>query len=137
MADLTRLNIAIDEIAAYMKRIENMNLKTEKDIDDIRFDAASMVLFSMINKTIDLAEEVVKIRDLGVPTKYRDLLEFIRRGKIISEERERKIADLIILRNNFAHRYERITKKDLLKIIKDISEIKKFIEDIKKEFSKK
>jgi len=132
MADLEKLSILIDEILGYFNRLENIKIKSERDLDDLKFDASSMVMFSLLNKTIDLAEEVVKSENLGMPMKYRDLFEMLERKKIISAEINRKMSDLIILRNILSHRYEKITKKQIISAIKDIQEIKKFIESIKK-----
>ena len=47
-----------------------------------------------------------------------------------------KLSDLTIMRNNLAHRYERITKIKLVHTVKDMKEVKDFTEDIIKYFRK-
>jgi len=136
MADLEKLSIIIDEIKTYLARLEKLRIKSEKDLDDLKFDAVSMIIFSTMNKTIDLAEEVVKAKNLGMPFKYRDLFEFLEKEKIISKKRKEKLSDLTIMRNNLAHRYERITKIKLVHTVKDMKEVKDFTEDIIKYFRK-
>jgi len=136
MVDLERLSILIDQIGEYFIRLDNMKIKTEKDLDDLKFDASSMVLFSLINKTIELAEEVVKSENLGMPLKYRDLFEMLRNKKVISKEMEESLSNLVILRNVLAHRYEKIDKRRIILAIKKSQEIKKFIEIIKKYYKK-
>jgi len=136
MADLEKLSIIIDEIKTYLARLENIKIKSEKDLDDLKFDAVSMIIFSAMNKTIDLAEEVVKIKNLGMPFKYRDLFEFLEKEKIISKRRKDKLFDLTIMRNNLTHRYDKITKAKLIHTIRDMKEIKEFAEDIMRYFRK-
>lgn len=136
MYDLEKLSMIMDEIEMYIARLERIGINSKEDLNDLKFDASSMICFSMLNKVIDLAEEIVKERDLGTPFKYRDLFKMLNSVKIIDEKMAEEIGDMIILRNKFAHRYGKITEKELLEFIKNIEKIKDFVKCIKEEVKK-
>jgi len=132
MADLEKLSIIIDQINGYVTLIEDMKIKSPKDLDDLKFDAISMRIFSLLNKVIDLAEEVVRNENLGMPMKTRDLFEMLKNKKIISKEMEETVADLVLLRNTFAHRYDKVESAQIISFLKKINEINKFVETIRR-----
>lgn len=133
MYDLERISIIIDDINMYVGKIERMQILSMKKLDDLIFDACSMNCFSLLNKLLDLAEEIVKGKDLGTPFKYRDLFEMLASAKIIDGKLAEEIGDMIILRNRFSHRYDKITEKELVKFVKDIKKIKVFLNKIELE----
>ena len=103
MYDLERINIIMKDIETYLKKLESLKIKSEGDLkDDRNFYASSMLIFSAINRSIDLAEQIVKDRGLGSPIEYRELFDMLERGKIISSQTAEKIKDLIILRNKIS-----------------------------------
>ena len=136
MYDLEKIGIIIDDINMYIRKIEGMDLLSMKKIDDLHFDACSMNCFSLLNKLIDLSEEIVRSRDMGTPFKMRDLFNMLASAKIIDTKMASDIGGMIILRNRFSHRYDIITEKELLKFIKDINKIKGFVKKIEKEAKK-
>lgn len=132
MLDKERISIIIEEINKYFKEIEDMHINSLKDLDVVKFRAASMNIFSIINKTIDLAEEIAIKSNLGFPSEYKELFTLIRRQKIITEQEEEKLKNLVILRNKISHRYGVINEKDVFNALKELEIVKKFIEKIKK-----
>lgn len=131
MIDKERIVVIIEQMRMYLSQIEQMNLK---DMNDDIFDALSMRIFSLLNKTIDLAEEIVKGEELGMPMKTRDLFEFLKNKKIISVVLEGKLGDLIILRNAISHRYERVDKKQIVGIAKDLINVREFVDIVRKRY---
>ena len=131
MLDKVRISVIIEDINKYFKEIQEMKIRDIKDLNTIKFRAVSMDIFSIINKTIDLAEEVASKTSFGFPSEYRELFTILKQAKIIDEKIEEKMKDLIILRNKIAHRYGVITKEDILKALKKINIIKDFIKKIK------
>lgn len=136
MYDLERLNLIIDDINMYIGKIERMDILSMKKIDDLIFDACSMNCFSLLNKVLDLSEQIVKGRDLGTPFKYRDYFDMLSSVNIINRKLGEKIGDMIILRNKFSHRYDKITEKELLNFVKDVKNIKVFVGKIEEEVRK-
>lgn len=136
MYDLERLSLIIDDINMYIGKIERMDILSLKKIEDLIFDACSMNCFSLLNKVLDLSEQIVKGKDLGTPFKYRDYFDMLTSVKIIDSKLGEDIGDMIILRNRFSHRYDKITEKELIKFVKDIGKIKTFVSKIEKEIRK-
>ncbi|RZN42852.1 MAG: hypothetical protein EF813_01060 [Methanosarcinales archaeon] len=72
MFDLEQLTKIMSDIYRYLDDLEKIEPKDLSDLDDIRnFYAVSMILFTLINRTIDLGDEIVTSRNLGVPGTYR------------------------------------------------------------------
>lgn len=131
MYDKERINVIIEDMRGYLEELRNMDIKRIEDIDNIKFRAASMVIFSVINKTIDLADEIVRAGNMGFPSEYKELFTSVRRAKIIDEKMENKLKDLVILRNKISHRYNILKKEDIFKALKEINVVKDFIEKLK------
>lgn len=136
MYDLERINLIIDDVNIYIRKIEDMRLLSMDKIDDLHFDACSMNCFSLLNKLIDLSEEIIRGRGMGTPFKYRDLFDMLASAKIIDERLARDIGNMIILRNRFSHRYNVITEKELLNFVRKIGKVKMFVKCIEEEVRK-
>ena len=136
MYDKEKIILIIEDIEKYFNEIENMRIKKESDLDIIKFRAASMDIFSIINKTIDLSEEVVSSKNLGFPMQYKDLFTFLVQSKIIDKKLSEGLKELIILRNKISHRYGAISEKEIFEAIKKIEIVKDFIKSIKREVLK-
>jgi len=136
MYDLERLSLIIDDINMYIGKIERLDILSLKKIDDLIFDACSMNCFSLLNKVLYLSEEIVRERDLGTPFKYRDYFDMLTSVNVIDIKLGKKIGNMIILRNKFSHRYDKITEKELLSFVKNIKNIKLFVGKIEEEVKK-
>lgn len=134
MYDIERVNTVIEEIKGYLLELKQIDLKNN---DKIQFYAGSMIAFTIINKTIDLAEIIVKSKNLGYPLQYKEYFKFIRQAKIIDKKMEDNLVDLIIFRNKISHRYGDIGEKDIIKISGKINMIEDFIQAIIKETKNK
>ncbi|MEK6827020.1 MAG: HepT-like ribonuclease domain-containing protein [Nanoarchaeota archaeon] len=127
MHDKEKIMIIIEDIEMYLKKLENMKIKSQEDLkNDLNFYASSMLIFSAINRIIDLGDEVVKEEHLGYPTEIKEIFVLLLNKKIINKAMETKLKDLIISRNKLAHRYGAIKTEDIFKIIKEIKIIKEF-----------
>ena len=82
MFDLEQLTKIISDIYRYLDDLEKIEPKDLSDLDDIRnFYAVSMILFTLINRTIDLGDEIVTSRNLGVPGTYQEIFSLLERVK--------------------------------------------------------
>ena len=65
MFDPERLTKIISDIYRYPDDPEKMEIKYPRDLNDIRnFYAVSMLLFTLVNRDIDLGDEIVTSRNL-------------------------------------------------------------------------
>ena len=91
-----------------------------------------MLLFSIINSTIDIADNLKFWKKLGKTSTYYEIFEVIYNNNLINEELFRKLTYLISQRNILAHDYGQFNKKDLIDIRNNIYCICDFIEIVKK-----
>ena len=131
MIDKEKKQIIIKKIESYFKEIEDMNIKNIKDLNLVKLRAVSMDIFSIINLTIDLGNEIIFSLNMGFPSEYKEIFTIIRRKGIIDEKLENELKDLIILRNKISHKYGDLTEKEIFDSIKKINVVKDFIKKIK------
>ncbi len=133
MRDLERIELIIQDIEVYRKKLKDFNIKTKKDLDDDKnYFSSSMLVFNIINRLIDLAEEVVRQKNLIVAFKYKDFFDSLLQAKLISKKTSEECKELIALRNKISHRYGKVTKEEILKSIQKVNVIENFIEELKK-----
>jgi uncharacterized protein YutE (UPF0331/DUF86 family) len=82
MFDLERLTKIISAIYRHPDDLEWIELTDTRDLDYLKnFYAVSMILFTLINRVIDLGDEIVTSRNLGVPGTYREIFNLLERGR--------------------------------------------------------
>ncbi len=60
MYDLEKITIIIADMEKYFEDMEKLGIRKIEDLDDIKnFYSVSMLLFAILNKAIDLGEEIV------------------------------------------------------------------------------
>jgi len=132
MFDLERLTKIISDIYRYLDDLERIEIKDLRDLDDIRnFYAVSMLLFTLVNRAIDLGDEIVTSRNLGVPGTYREIFTLLERGKVIDKELASDLSNLVYRRNILAHEYYNLTEEDVFGIYRRTPVIRKFVERVK------
>lgn len=132
MYDKERIGKIISDIERYYNDLESIDIKSLKELEDKRnFYSASMLLFSIINRVIDLGEEVVAANNLGTPSTYKDIFFLLWKGKIIDTKIKTELSELASYRNLFSHEYYNFTEKDVLDGIKRIAITKDFAKGIR------
>jgi len=72
--DLDRMGIIMADIERYLRDFRELKIERVGDLQDKKtFYAASMILFSLLNRVIDLGNEVVMAKSLGIPATYREI----------------------------------------------------------------
>ncbi len=123
----------IKDIEMFSKDLESTNVKNIEDLKSKeKFYATSMMLFSIINRAIDLGDEVVSDKKLGAPETYRDIFYFLEKEKIIDSKLRQEFSSLIHFRNLAAHEYQNFTDKDVFEAMKKIRAAKIFVNAVKK-----
>lgn len=136
MYDKERIGITVRNIRDYFKRLDDVKVRSVSDLDDFKFDVISMRIFFIINKTIDLAKEVVISNNFGFPKSYKEIFTLLKKGKLINKKQENDLAKLVILRNKISHRYEGLDEEELFKARNGLKKVvEDFIKIVIKEMS--
>ncbi|HIH23191.1 TPA: DUF86 domain-containing protein [Candidatus Micrarchaeota archaeon] len=101
-----------ERIAAIIKGIEQNLTDSEERFKDgevfndrIRFDAGCMSVFQSINRSIDLAEELISLFRLQIPGSYNDSFDILKKAKIINVTEETPLqADGVYLIRSQLHK---------------------------------
>lgn len=132
--DKERISIIIKGIEKNLGEVEE-RLKEKGDFSDkIKFDAGCMSIFHAINRSIDLAEEMIMIKRMAVPGSYFDSFDILKDAKFINESICEEMKKLVRYRNLISHEYYNITPADVKKLLRRIHVIDEFLEAIKKQF---
>jgi uncharacterized protein YutE (UPF0331/DUF86 family) len=86
-----------------------------------------MILFSILNRAIDLGDEIVKAKKLGYPLEIKEIFSLLADKEIIDKKLEEKMKDFVILRNKFSHRYGAINREDVFRLIHEMVFVNEFV----------
>ena len=132
MYDRERVGKILSDIERYFSDLESLNVKTPKDLEDKRnFYSVSMVIFSIINRAINLGEEAVTANNLGTPSTYKDIFYLLGKAGIINERMKNELSELSSYRNVFSHEYQNLTEKDVYNALLEMSAVRDFVKRIK------
>jgi len=138
MYDIERITRTVADIEKYLRELDECNINSKEDLLDTKtYHAASMIIFTILNKVIDLGNEVIATEQLGAPNRYQDIMHILAKAGVMNLQESDQISELIKKRNLIAHFYDDLTEQELLNMIKNISIIQTFIERIKKRASEK
>ncbi|HIH37987.1 DUF86 domain-containing protein [Candidatus Woesearchaeota archaeon] len=130
-ADRERLAKIIGDIEKYFADLEVLDLRRQDLSEKRNFYAASMLLFSLLNRMIDLGEELVFMKKLSIPDSYKMIFTLLARGKIISQSQATKLIDLVHARNLLAHEYQDFGEEEVWEILQQVVVIKEFVDSAK------
>ncbi len=133
MYDIEKIIRIIKDIENFERELREMNVKSSSDLGKSEKKyAVSMVCFAVLNRAIDLGQEILVKEDYSIPSKYGEIFTSLSKAGVMNIEEAKKINELIDLRNVIAHTYFELTNKQLMKIVDNINLIDKFIEKVKK-----
>ncbi len=95
-----------------------------------------MLCFSILNRALDLGQEILVKEGKGMPDRYADVFNDLAKAGIMNEKEAKGINKLIDFRNVLAHAYFELKEKDIFKIVKNINLIDSFVEKVKKKVRK-
>ncbi|MDI6737776.1 MAG: DUF86 domain-containing protein [Nanoarchaeota archaeon] len=136
MYDIERITKIIADIERYFKDMEKLNVKSA-DMSSEQFYSLSMLLFALLNRAIDLGNELIKANDLGLPISYKEIFIILGKNKLISRELEVGLVSLSGLRNVLSHQYYDVTKERIFGAYKKIDAVMEFSKAVKKLMLKK
>ena len=130
--DREQVTKIIADIERYTKDLHELGISGRDDLEDRRnLYALSMLLFSIINRAIDLADEVVITNRLGMPSSYTEIFTLLSRKGFIDRELGDQMAALVFYRNMIAHQYDDLTDDDLYSLFERLGTISRFVERMK------
>ena len=132
MYDIERIGKIISDIEKYLRDLEGLDIRGAKDLADKRnFYATSMVLLSILNRAIDLGEEIVMANNLGMPSTYKEIFRLLVKNNLINTNLGEGLSNLVFYRNLLSHEYYELTERDVFAVSKKINVVKKFAERTK------
>ncbi len=133
--DKRRVGKLFADLERYFKDLRELNIKDIGQLDDKRnFYSLSMLLFSILNVVIDLGEEIIKVKGLGIPTTYREIFLIIGNSGLIDKTLCERIANLMYFRNLLAHEYYSFDKNKIFSLYQKLYLVEQFIKEVKKIF---
>ena len=137
MLDLERIEFIIEDVNFLISKLESFEIKKLDDLkDDKNFYSSSMVIFSILNRCVDLAEQIVEGKKIGFAMKYRDFFKMLEDKNILSKETSEEIQELIIKRNKISHRYFSVTKEELFDVLNKLPVVRRFIQEVQESLKK-
>lgn len=127
--DITRIAKAIADIERFSKDLQICN--KEQLGDSKTYYAASMLLFALLNKSIDLGDMIVQGGDLGFPNTYKDIFAILVKHSVITKEMGERLSELVYYRNLLSLEYEDVKESDVRTLWKKIGIVQDFILRIK------
>jgi uncharacterized protein YutE (UPF0331/DUF86 family) len=125
---------ALSDIEKYFSDLESFGISSMSDLKGLeKYYASSMVLFSLVNRIIDLAQEIVISRKLGMPGSYREIFGILAERGIIDPKMFDLMKRYVALRNRLSHEYQRINGKELFNGIRDAGALRDVVSRLKKE----
>ncbi len=130
MYDLEKIGKIIADTEHYFLDLDKLKIESSK-MSRERFYSLSMLLFALLNRGIDLAQEIIRERKLGMPTSYREIFQILEKDKLIPVPLSKELQYLVSQRNVLAHEYFNITEQTIYSIFRRIKAIKDFIKIVR------
>lgn len=136
MYDVQRIGNIIADIEKYAKELKVYSIKNRADLKDSKnYHAASMVLFAILNKVIDLGNEIISAENLGAPNTYQDIMPRLAKANMLNNSQARELNKLLQLRNVLAHFYQDMSEKDLFDALQKMQLVEDFVLLVRKRIS--
>jgi uncharacterized protein YutE (UPF0331/DUF86 family) len=130
--DREQVSKIVSDIERYTKDLEELGIKGREDLEDRRtLYALSMLLFTIINRALDLADEIIITNRLGMPQSYKEIFDILRRRGFIDRKLADEMARIVFYRNMIAHQYDDLTDDDLWSLSERLGTILSFVDRMK------
>ncbi|KAF5426940.1 hypothetical protein C5S39_14250 [Candidatus Methanophagaceae archaeon] len=130
---MIRLASLISRIVRHKDKAKE--LKEQNISDYFVFNTLAMECFQAVNSAIELGELVVSEKNLGFPSRYREIFELLYNAKMISKKTLESFKRLVFLKNLIAHEYYMITDEELAEMATLLGCLDELIANAKKELN--
>lgn len=138
MYDKERITKIIADIEKFQREIDELNIQKKENLQSLeKRHAAAMISFGILNRIIDLGQEILIAEKRGMPSRYADIFIELSKAGVMNKAEAQKMNELIELRNIIAHTYFELEEKDIWRLVQGKSKVSKFIEQIKRRIAKK
>lgn len=131
MYDLERVGKIVADIERYFVDVEKLKV-TGASMSRERFYSLSMLLFAILNRALDLGQELVRGRKLGMPGSYKEIFQLLEREKVIPADLSRQLQYLASQRNVLAHEYFDVTEESIFQVYTKIGAAKELVNIVRK-----
>jgi uncharacterized protein YutE (UPF0331/DUF86 family) len=131
MYDINKINRIIDDINRFFIDLERIKLDEKSIKDSTNLHGGAMLIFGIINRTIDLSEEILVKNDLPMPSAYHECFPALGKAGLLDKKLSSELESLAKERGLFAHHYYDTKTNKVLKLSKDIYVAKQFIDKVK------
>lgn len=129
--DMERISSIISDITRYQSDLLDLGISSIDELADKRtYYAASMILFALLNRTIDLGNEIILAHGFGIPSTYRDIFTILEKEKVIEPGLANKMSGLVFYRNLLSHEYHGIDQEKVFLLMGRVSDILVFTHKI-------
>jgi uncharacterized protein YutE (UPF0331/DUF86 family) len=133
MYDTERITRIIRDIDKYFADLGELNLDSVEDLGDMRnYHAASMLLFTLINRAIDLGNEIIVANNYGMALSYGEIFTILEKKGRIQKKNASELLFLVRSRNKLSHQYQDLSAEEIFKVCGCIGAVKEFCEGVKK-----
>lgn len=133
MTDKERVARLLSDISRWTAELQSYHITDVRHLKDSKtYFAASMLSFQILNAVLDLCDEVITAKNLGVPSTYKDIFWLLERGGIITAAIRQQIWSIVKYRNMLAHEYGEVSEKDVLSIVQRLDTLQKFVSQLKR-----
>lgn len=121
----------INDINRFFRDLDAIGLDEKSlDVPD-KLHSSSMLILGIMNRAVNLAEEIIVKNDLEMPTAYHECFPNLAKAGLIDKKLAGELEALVKKRGLFAHHYYDVNKKEVLQAKKDVYVVKKFVEKVK------
>jgi len=135
MVDEERVLSKIAELRGYLKKLKEIIPKTlnEYKESEVKRRACERLLQISIECVLDLCDIVFSGLRLGVPTSEEDIIERLRKEKVITDETFQKLKGMRGVRNILVHRYPYVDDEKIYEsLTKELKDFDIFIDEVLK-----
>ncbi len=133
MYNIERITKIIKDIVEYQRLLKSFKINSINDLNESKtLHSSAMIIFAMLNRVIDLCQEILIKEEYGMPSRYGEIFNKLEKAGIINKKESQEFEELMKFRNAIAHTYYDMTKNDVFKILQKIKLISELVEKVKK-----
>lgn len=130
MYNLEKIGKIIADLERYFAELGKLDVQGPT-MSTERFYSLSMLLFAILNRAIDLGEEVIRGKKLGMPSSYRDIFQILEEEKVIAKPLSQELQYLAARRNVLAHEYFDVTEQSIYALSNKIKAVKELVKIVR------
>ena len=133
MIDNERIANMVKDIERYFSDLEEIKIGNKNELQEPeKKHSVSMLVFSIVNRVLDISNEFIAGSKIPSPASYRDAFDLLKTHKIISPQTAEKMIWLVKYRNIIAHEYYVFGVDEIFQLKKRIYDVELFIQEIKR-----